>query len=416
VGQYNCAEAVNFATLDWLEYGHKCVQRYRQFRKQPCFSHDELLYNVARADKAINTALWYGGAPPAPSEAACYAVEVLRLTHVSCLRCWKAPVHRLKDPLARMVDEEMTYRQRLQAYGVETEEVDNRDETQCHICQYDVHSAHPARGARHGPLTRYHLPRLLRRASALCFLSYVATGEGDACYCPQHGLALANMQHARDLVLRVRVSQDELRRLVDDVRRRADKPREWSRRLRDQLRQTPRPPLRAMQLMLQEADKIPVPIPEVAPLRAMVDKAAAWADKILKILARRQRKRPARGGSGDAANKDGAADGAGAAGEGKATLAEVEALLEEADAIPFEVPEVAELRLVVKGVAAFQERARRFLATATAKDYTLDELTEVLHQGRSLEVEVDEVAELNRLIQRIQWSEKGAGARAGGGQ
>jgi len=259
-----------------------------------------------------------------------------------------------------------------------------------------------------GSLTIYHCSRLFRCISALCFLSYVTTGEGDVCYCPQHGLALANMQHARDLVLRVRISQDELRRLVDDVRRRADKPREWSRRLRDQLRQTLRPQLRAMQLMLQEADKIPVPIPEVAPLRAMVEKAAAWADKILKILARRQRKRPARGGSGDAANKDGAADGAGTAGEGKATLAEVEALLEEADAIPFEVPEVAELRLVVKGVAAFQERARRFLTTANSKDYTLDELTEVLHQGRSLEVEVDEVAELNRLIQRIQWSEKGA--------
>jgi len=40
-----------------------------------------------------------------------------------------------------MVDEEMTYRQRLQAYGVETEEVDNRDETQCHVCQYEMHSA-----------------------------------------------------------------------------------------------------------------------------------------------------------------------------------------------------------------------------------------------------------------------------------
>jgi len=55
-----------------------------------------------------------------------------------------------------MVDEEMTYRQRLQAYGVETEEVDNRDETQCHVCQYEVHSANPASGvariADHLPL------------------------------------------------------------------------------------------------------------------------------------------------------------------------------------------------------------------------------------------------------------------------
>ncbi|KAI8987246.1 hypothetical protein BDF20DRAFT_909885 [Mycotypha africana] len=44
---FNFCEAVNFAPPDWLKYGFECVQRYKEFRKQPCFNHDQLVLTVA---------------------------------------------------------------------------------------------------------------------------------------------------------------------------------------------------------------------------------------------------------------------------------------------------------------------------------------------------------------------------------
>ncbi|KAI8880179.1 hypothetical protein K501DRAFT_225308 [Backusella circina FSU 941] len=44
---FNFCEAVNFAPSKWLEHGLECVKRYKQYKRQPCFSHDELLITSA---------------------------------------------------------------------------------------------------------------------------------------------------------------------------------------------------------------------------------------------------------------------------------------------------------------------------------------------------------------------------------
>lgn len=44
---FNCAEAVNFATVDWIPWGAKSVQKYRKFSKLPVFSHEALICSLA---------------------------------------------------------------------------------------------------------------------------------------------------------------------------------------------------------------------------------------------------------------------------------------------------------------------------------------------------------------------------------
>ncbi|KAF8977172.1 hypothetical protein BGZ46_007589, partial [Entomortierella lignicola] len=55
---FNFAEAVNFAPPDWCPFGLECVQRYKDHRKQPVFSHDELIMTIALDDTSIATAYW----------------------------------------------------------------------------------------------------------------------------------------------------------------------------------------------------------------------------------------------------------------------------------------------------------------------------------------------------------------------
>eukprot|EP00803_Ostreobium_quekettii_P004564 evm.model.scf_1977.1 EVM.evm.TU.scf_1977.1 scf_1977:530-6614(-) len=47
---WNCAEAVNFALMDWLPIGHKAVALYRSARsgRSPTFSHDRLLWDLCQ--------------------------------------------------------------------------------------------------------------------------------------------------------------------------------------------------------------------------------------------------------------------------------------------------------------------------------------------------------------------------------
>lgn len=44
----NCAEAVNFATADWLPHGGFGAELYRLYHKVPVFSHEELLCVMAK--------------------------------------------------------------------------------------------------------------------------------------------------------------------------------------------------------------------------------------------------------------------------------------------------------------------------------------------------------------------------------
>ena len=45
---FNIAEAVNFATSDWLSFGLKCTERYRIFGRRQAFSHDELICKLCQ--------------------------------------------------------------------------------------------------------------------------------------------------------------------------------------------------------------------------------------------------------------------------------------------------------------------------------------------------------------------------------
>ncbi|GAA5928683.1 hypothetical protein JCM10213_002531 [Rhodosporidiobolus nylandii] len=55
---FNFNEAVNFALPDWLPLGLSCVERYREIKKNPVFSHDELLITISTWDKNPRTSRW----------------------------------------------------------------------------------------------------------------------------------------------------------------------------------------------------------------------------------------------------------------------------------------------------------------------------------------------------------------------
>lgn len=56
---FNFAEAVNFALPDWFGHGRDCIERYREYCKNPVFCHDELLLATIHSDLDPGNAEWY---------------------------------------------------------------------------------------------------------------------------------------------------------------------------------------------------------------------------------------------------------------------------------------------------------------------------------------------------------------------
>ncbi|KAH0857217.1 hypothetical protein HID58_085478, partial [Brassica napus] len=110
----NCAEAVNFATADWLPYGGSGAELYRLYRKPAVISHEELLCVVAKAN--------------------CYD--------------GKGSIH-LKKELLRIYSKEKTWREQLWKSGILRsspmflpecpDSVGIEEDTTCIICQQFLH-------------------------------------------------------------------------------------------------------------------------------------------------------------------------------------------------------------------------------------------------------------------------------------
>ncbi|TFY73470.1 hypothetical protein EWM64_g10542, partial [Hericium alpestre] len=210
----NFNEAVNFALPDWLPYGRQCVQRYRDHRKHPVFSHDELLITITQQSQSIATAIW------------------------------------LNDSLKEMTDRELGDRRKARALKMgEVLEHEDRpeDQYQCHTCK------------------------------AFCYLSQVTCACTTKIACVDHASQLCDCP-MEQRVLRKRFSDEELVETQSRVAERAAIPTAWQAKFRKALAESARPQLRTLRALLAEGDRINYPLPELRMIRKCVARANDWID------------------------------------------------------------------------------------------------------------------------------------------
>ncbi|GAA6061785.1 hypothetical protein JCM10212_001391 [Sporobolomyces blumeae] len=161
---FNFNEAVNFALPDWIPTGLACIERYREIKKNPVFSHDELLITISLHDKNPRTSRW------------------------------------LLPNMREMVERELGDRERIRTLDPAPEEVHEptdreEEEYQCEYCK------------------------------TLCYLSQVLSADGAHIACPDHIASLPEgpkrfrLRYAdadlTQLVNRVRSRSEKAGRLMD---------------------------------------------------------------------------------------------------------------------------------------------------------------------------------------------------------
>ena len=372
---FNFNEAVNFAPHDWEPFGERGVERLQDFRRQPCFSHDELLMTAAVRDTSIKTAKWL-----AP------ALERLRDREMQ-QRLTFVKRHKEFNKHNCKIDEPDIASSSHCELGFEMDEQDlPEEEYQCSYCK------------AYSYLSRF---QCRKSAKVMCTLH---AGNYECCDASEKQ-RFGGPGHT----LRYRHSNDTLSAVVQKVIDRAHMPEAWQEKLDKVLDEEPKPSLKLLRSLVSEGERIPFELPGLPDLKSFVDKCNDWVDEALNYITRKQQNRRKndrvwrKGNSAKAAELE----------ERDRELRKIEnihRLLAEAEEISFDCPEITTLVEKSEAIADFQREAKTALMNPGLRStQDFEDLTE---RGKGFNVDVPEVEKLDKVVQQMKWNDQAREGRS----
>lgn len=366
---FNFNEAVNFAPHDWEPFGEAGVQRLQTFRKQPCFSHDEMLMTAANKDTTIRTAKWLAPALQRIREREMQQRANLLVHHKEFVD------HHCK------IDEpevESNFHCEL-GFQVDDKDVPEND-YQCTYCK------------AYSYLSRF---RCNTTAKVMCLQH---AGIYDCCDATEDQ-RLTSSSHT----LIYRYSTRALDAITQKVVDRSRMPEAWQEKLDQILEDEPKPSLKVLRSLVSEGERIPYDLPGLSDLKEFVNRCNAWVDEATNYITRKSQNRRKnervwrKSTSAKAAEQE----------EREKELRKIEnvhKLLAAAEEISFDCPEITTLTERMEAIAGFQHDARAELKNPGRRSTQyFEDLAEL---GRGFGVDVPEVEELDQLVRKMKWNDK----------
>lgn len=341
---FNLNEAVNFALPDWVPADLACIRRYQKHARQPVFSHDALLVSIALHNQQMTTAAW------------------------------------LQHAFREMVDREAAGREQIRAAicsaareaPAEVSTAD--DEVQCASCK------------------------------TYTYLSHVTClDQPGVAACAAHAGRVFGAASLKRWTLHIHYDDEFLSTQAAKLVERASVPEAWQRRVRRLLVQHPRPPLRTLRTLVQEGERIPVPLPELAQLRVFIERAEPFLERAQVFSTRRQVKRT-RGTRSRRHTPSPTPDEAPQ--QVDKSLSALHKLCAQVQALPFDAPELHGLEAVAEAAHQFVNDADAYLqrdCADRASTRVLDDAERLAEQGALLPVELPQLAALRGWTARTRW-------------
>ena len=372
---FNFNEAVNFAPHDWEPFGQLGVQRLQDYRRQPCFSHDELLLAAAaRKDTTIKTAKW------------------------------------LAPALERMRDRELQIR---------ADFLEKHKATQEHTCKINGTGGAGATCKIDFVIddADVHEDELICTfCKAYSYLSRYYCSHAKKTVCLRHAgwfeCCSGSLEEERysgaqgEHTLIYRMSDDVLSSFVQRIVDKAGIPEAWEAKLDLVLDDGPKPQLKALRSLLNEGEKIDWELSGLADLREFVEKCTEVAEEALIYTTRKQqaRRKNERGGwrGRGAANKAASAAEVDEKERDFRKVENLQKLLTTANSLCFDSPEIVALRERFDSITEFQNKARAALRDRPAQQ-SITRLDELLEEGKAFNVDLPELDSLEKVVQQLKW-------------
>ena len=368
---FNFNEAVNFAPYDWEPFGLAGVERLQAFRRQPCFSHDELLWmaaeGVTTSGLSIQTARWL-----APALSRIHTRELAQRENFIS-RHAEMP-HRCQFRGATEPDCPLEFK---------VEDVDvPEDEYSCTFCKAFAY------------LSRF---KCLKTGKVMCPLH---AGSHPCCDLPE-----AERYLGKEHVLYYRKSDDVIVATEKKVADKAHLPEMWEEKYEKVLEEEATPSLKTLRALLNEGEKIPYELPSLPVLRDFVDRCNHWVEEATNYTVRKQQNRRKNEKAWQSGGRKSIGNAYQDQKEGDMRkLDNIRRLLDEAELIGFDCPEILQLQERAEAIKTFQEKARQALARIQVQ--TIDQVEELLEEGQSFNVDIPEVVDLSRELDKMKWDER----------
>lgn len=365
---FNLNEAVNFAPADWEPFGDAGVQRLREFRKNPCFSHEELLFTAAACDATIPTAKWLAPALERVEQRELEQRQNFVIQHKQAY----PHEHCTFETLSEHVSPECGLKILVRNKELEEEEY------QCQYCKVFTY------------LSQFMCDKT-KRVGCLQHIEQL-----DCCELSAEQRLRGN---AHTVVLRY--DNHELRQIVRKVVNKANVPQAWEAKLENTLQDEARPSLKSLQALLAEGEKIDAPLSELDDLAEFVSKCNAWVEEANIYVTRKQQNRRKnekawRRSSTKPVKSDERES------DTPLTLERMQELIDEGEHLGFSASQVESLQEKFSSIDDWRDDVKSVFLGTERK--SAEELEIMLEEGRSFGIAMEEIAKLDKLQQRAEWA------------
>ncbi|KAK6062421.1 PLU-1-like protein [Seiridium cupressi] len=374
---FNFNEAVNFAPHDWEPYGLAGVERLKEFRKQPCFSHDELLWTAAEGTSSgltIQTARWL-----APALDRIHKREVQQRGQFHSKHIEK------NEHTCALVGEQ--HESCALAFQVLDEDVPE-EEYQCSYCKCYAY------------LTRF---KCNRTNNYLCIQH---AGHHACCDLPESD-RFAGKEHA----LFYRKTTEDMNETYQKVAEKANLPEAWEDKYDKLLDEGGTPTLKSLRNLLSEGERIPYDLPSLSALKEFVDRCNEWVEEATNYTVRKQQNRR----KNDKVWQSGMRKSIGSSYQEQKEremrkVDNIYRLIEDAERIGFDCPEIIQLTERADAIKNFQNNAESALNHVLIQSE--ESIEELLEEGRSFNVDMPEIDKLQLVLEQKRWNTKAKANRS----
>lgn len=374
---FNFNEAVNFAPCDWEPFGLDGVDRLQRFRRQPCFSHDELLWTAAEGSTAsgltIQSAKWLAPALKClrDREFAQRNDFVARHTKLTSHRCQLLGGEDVCPLNFSLLDEDVT----------------DEEEQCCNYCKAFAY------------LSRF---KCLRSGKVYCILH---AGHQPCCEASEDERFLGDGH-----VLIYRKSDQEIDSMYSKVEDKARTPELWEIKYEKLLDEETYPSLKSLRALLHEGERIPHELTSLKVLRRFVERCNTWVDQATYYIVRKQQNRRKNERVWQTGSRRSICSSQMDQKEKESRkVTNIYRLLDEAKHIGFECPEIAQLQERAAAVREFQKTASD--AIDNSRSISIETIEELIEEGRGFNVDMAELDSLCRDLDQRRWNQKAQSSR-----
>lgn len=374
---FNFNEAVNFAPCDWEPFGLDGVERLQAYRRQPCFSHDELLWTAAEGTTGngltIHTAKWLAPALQRSHRRETAEREAFVAKHIASLP------H--KCPLSGEVQEPCPLLFKIDDGDVPEEE---------YSCAYCKAFAY---------LSRF---KCLKSGKVYCLMH---AGSQPCC-----DVAETERFIGKDHEVVYRKADDVIAATTRKVTDKANVPVAWEDKYDKFLEEEPTPSLKTLRNLLNEGERIPYDLKTLPLLRTFVDRCNRWVEEATNYTIRKQQNRRKNEKAWQTVLRK---SSTGAYQDDKERemrkLSNIYRLLDEAEQIGFDCLEIQLLKDRSGAIKTFQEGARNVIDHPSM--HQVEAVEELLEEGNGFNVDLEEMEKLSKVLDKLKWNQKAKESR-----